>query len=66
VCSAAELDEEMVDEIFHQSQIKNSTRRKSLKVVVPEALLLSDSEDEEHRQQPSKRRRASPAQLRAG
>ncbi len=55
-----------MDETFHQSPIKNSTRSKSRKVVVPEPLLLSYSEDEEHRPQPSKRNQASPAPLRAG
>ncbi len=65
-CSAAELDEESVDETFHQSPIKNCTRSRSRKVVVPEPLLLSDSEDEEHRPLPSKSNRASPAPLRAG
>ena len=48
-CAAAESDEEIVDETLHQSPMKNSTRSKSRKVVVPEPLLLSDSEDEEHR-----------------
>jgi hypothetical protein len=61
----AESDEDIVDETLQQSPIKNSTRSKSRKVVVPEPLLLSDSEDEEHRPQPSKRNRASPATPRA-
>ncbi len=48
-CTAAESDEEVVNERFHQSPIKYGTRSKSRqKVVVPEPLLLSDSEDEEH------------------
>ncbi len=63
---AAESHEEIVDEMLHQSLMKNHTRSKSRKVVVPAPLLLSDSEDEEHRPQPSKRNRASPAPLRAG
>ncbi len=54
-------DEEILDETLHQSQMKNQTRSKSRKVVVPEPLLPSDSEDEDPRQQPSKRNRASPA-----
>ncbi len=37
-CYAAESDEEIVDEILRQSPMKNSTRSKSRKVVVPEPL----------------------------
>jgi hypothetical protein len=61
-----ESDEEVVDEMLYQSPMKNSTRSKSRKVVVPEPLILSDSEDEEDRPQQCKRNRASPAPLRAG
>ena len=65
-CVAPESDEEIVDKTLYQSQMKNSTRSKSRKVVVPEPLIPSDSEDEEHRPQQCKRNRASPAPLRAG
>ncbi len=65
-CVAAESDEEIVDETIRQSPMKNRTRSKSRKVVVPEPLLPSESEDEKHRPQPRKRNRASPAPLRAG
>jgi hypothetical protein len=47
-CIAAESDEVIMDETLHQSPMKNHTRSKSRKAVVPEPLLLSDSEDEEH------------------
>jgi hypothetical protein len=46
-CAAADSDEEIVDETLHQSSIKNSTRSKYRKFVVPEPLRLSDSEDED-------------------
>ncbi len=65
-CTTAELDEEIVDEKLCQSPMKNSTRNKSQKVVVPEPLLLSNSENEERRPQPRKFNRASPPPLRAG
>ncbi len=39
-CSAAESDEEIVDETIPQSQMKNRTRSKSRKVIVPEALIM--------------------------
>ncbi len=65
-CIAAESDEEIVDETLCQSLMKNNTRSKSQKVVVPAPPLPSDSEDEEHRQQPHKRDCASPASVRAG
>ncbi len=45
-CAAAESDEEIVNETLHQNLVKNSTRNKSQKVVVPEPLLPTDSEDE--------------------
>ncbi len=65
-CIVAESDEEIMDETLRQSLMKNHTRSKSWKVVVPRPLLLSYFEDEEHRPQPSKRNFASPAPLRAG
>ncbi len=64
-CTAAESDEEIVYETLHQSQIKNSTKSKSWKVVVPEPLLPSDFEEKGPRLQPGKRNCASPAPLRA-
>ena len=60
-CVAPESDEETVDEMLCQSPMKNSTRSKSLKVVVPEPLIPSDPEDDEHRPQQCKRNHASPA-----
>ncbi len=45
-CVAAESDEEIVDETLRQKLMKNSTRSKSRKVIVPEP--LSESDDEEH------------------
>ncbi len=65
-CVAPESDEEIVDETLHQSLMKNSTRSKSRKVVVPDPLIPSDSEDDEHQPQQCKRNSASPAPLRAG
>ncbi len=65
-CVAGESDEEIVDETLCQSPMKNGTRSKSRKVVVPAQLLPFYSEDEEHRPKPRKRNRASPALLRAG
>ncbi len=65
-CVAPESDEEVVDETFYQSPMKNRTMSKSRKVVVPEPLIPSDSEDEEHRPRQCKRNRASPAPFRAG
>ncbi len=46
-CVAAESDEEIVDETLCQSPMKNRTRSKSRKVLlpVPEPLLPSDPED---------------------
>ena len=38
-CVAPESDEEIVDEMLCQSPMKNSTRSKSLKVIVPEPLI---------------------------
>ncbi len=55
-----------MDETLHQSQIKNRTRSKSRKVVVPEPLLPSASEGKGPRPQLRKHSRASPAPLRAG
>ena len=65
-CVAPESDEEVVDETLYQSPMKNSTRSKSRKVVVPDPLIPSDSEDDEHQPQQCKRNSASPAPLRAG
>ena len=65
-CVAAESDEEIVDETLRQSQMKNRTRSKSRKVIVPEPLIPSDSEDDECRPQQCKSNRASPAPERAG
>ncbi len=66
-CDAAESDKEIVgDRTLHQSPMKNLTRSKSQKVVVPEPLLPSDFEDEGPRPQPRKRNSASPASLSAG
>ena len=45
-CVAPESDEEIVDETLCQSPMKNSTRRNSRKVIVPELLMPSDSEDD--------------------
>jgi hypothetical protein len=58
---APESDEEIVDETLYQSPMKNSTRSKSWKVVVPEPLIPSDSEDDVCRPQQCKRNHASPA-----
>ncbi len=44
-CVAPESDEEIVDEKLCQSPMKNCTRSKSRKVIVPEPLIPSDSED---------------------
>ncbi len=55
-----------MDETLYQSPMKNCTRSKSRKVVVPEPLIPSDSEDEEHRPQQCKHNHASPAPLSAG
>jgi hypothetical protein len=57
---------EIVDETVLQSPMKNQTRNKSRKVVIPEALVCSDSEDDLPRPQPRKRIHASPAPLLAG
>ncbi len=46
-CTAAESDEETVDETIQPSPMKNLTRSDSWKFVVPVLLLSSDSEDEE-------------------
>ena len=62
-CVALESDEEIVDEKLCQSPMKNRTRSKSQKVVVPAPLIPSDSEDEEHRPQQCKRNCTSPAPL---
>ena len=45
-CVAPESDEEIVDETLYQSPMKNRTRSKSQKVIVPEPLIPSDSEDD--------------------
>ncbi len=45
-CVAPESDEEIVDEKLCQSPMKNRTRSKSLKVIVPEPLMPSDSQDD--------------------
>ncbi len=45
-CVAPESDEEIVDRKLCQSLMKNSTRSKSQKVIVPEPLIPSDSEDD--------------------
>ena len=66
-CAAAESDGDIVDETILPSLMKNRTRSKSKKVIIPEPLMCSDTEDdEEDRPQPRKRNRAGPAQLRAG
>ena len=65
-CVAPESDEEILDEKLCQSPMKNSTRGKSRKVIIPEPLIPSDSEDDVCRPQQCKRNRASPAPLRAG
>ena len=65
-CAAAESEDEIVDGTVPQSPMKNRTRIKSRKVVIPEALTCSDSEDELPRPQPRKHNRASPAPLKAG
>jgi hypothetical protein len=65
-CVAPESDEEIVDETLCQSPMKDSTRSKSRKVIVPEPLIPSDSEDDVCRPQQCKRNRASPAPERAG
>ncbi len=65
-CVAPESDEEIVYETLYQSQMKNHTRIKSWKVVVPEALIPSDSEDDVCRPQQCKCNHASPAPIRAG
>ncbi len=41
-CVAPESDEEVVDEMLYQSLMKNSTFRKSRKIVVPEPLISGD------------------------
>ncbi len=64
-CVAPESDEEVVDEMHCQSPMKNSTMRKSRKVVVPEPLKPSDAEDDVCRPQQCKRNCASPAPERA-
>ncbi len=58
--AAAESDEEIVD------PMKDRTRSKSSKVIVPEAVICADTEDKPPRPQPRKRDRAGPAPLRAG
>ncbi len=65
-CVAAESDDEIVDGALSQSPVKNHTKSRSRKVVVPAPLIPSDSEDEEHRPESCKRNCASPAPLRAG
>jgi hypothetical protein len=45
-CVAPESVEEIVDETLYQSPMKNRTRSKSRKVVVPEPLIPSYSKDE--------------------
>jgi hypothetical protein len=65
-CVAPESDEEIVDKKLCQSPMKNCTRSKSRKVIVPEPLIPSDSEDDVCRPQQCKRNRASPALERAG
>jgi hypothetical protein len=65
-CVAPESDEEIVDETLCESPMKNCTRSKSRKVIVPEPLIPSDSEDDECRPQQCKSNRASPAPERAG
>ncbi len=64
-CIAAESEDEIVDGTVPQSPMKNRTRIKSRKVVIPEALTCSDSEDELPRPQRRKSNHASPAPLRA-
>ena len=64
--AAAESDKEIVDETLRQSLMKNSTRSKSQKVIVPEPLIPSDSEDDVCRPQQCKCNRASPALEKAG
>ncbi len=65
-CAATESGEEIVDETTLSSLMKDLSKNKSCKVVIPEAQMRSDSEDEPPRPQPRKRNRASPALLRAG
>jgi hypothetical protein len=65
-CVAPESDEEIVDEKLCQSPMKNRTRSKSQKVIVPEPLKPSDSKDDVCRPQQCERNRASPAPERAG
>ncbi len=64
-CVAPESDEEIVDETHYQSPMKNRTRSKSRKVVVPEPLIPSFSEDDVCRPQQCKHNCASPAPVRA-
>ncbi len=65
-CTADDSDEEIVDKKIPPSPMKDHTRSKSRKVVLPEAQMCSDPEDEQARPQPRKGNRASPAPLRAG
>ncbi len=69
-CVAPESDEEIVDkmlcEILMKSLMKNLTRSKSRKVIVPEPLMPSDSDDDVCRPQQCKCNCASPAPERAG
>ncbi len=45
-CAAAESEEEIVDKTIPPSPMKNQTRSKSRRVVMPEPMMPSDSEDE--------------------
>ena len=65
-CAAAESDDEIAGETVAPSPMKDRTRSKSRKVVIPDALMCSDTEEEFSRPQPRKRNHASPALLRAG
>ncbi len=64
--AAAESNDDIVDETIPMSPMKNRTRSKSSRVVLPEEIMCPEPVDEPPRPQPSKRHRASPALLRAG
>ena len=66
--AAAEPEDDIVDETASPSPMKNSTRSKSKKVIIPDLspVMYSDPEVEEPRPRQHKRTHDSPAQILAG
>ena len=64
-CAAAGLEDDTVEEAFGTNPMRNCTRSRSKKVVIPEPLMPSETENTESRPPCSKRNHASHCVLSA-